>query len=175
VYHIFASPIKVSELMISLSILGIVRSFMAFLVMISVSFVLYQFNIFTFNLAHFAMFISILLLFAWGLGLLISSLVFRYGTRVQVLAWSTIWVLQPFSCVFYPVSALPSWAGKIAIILPTTHIFEQLRASLAGQALNYGSIMYAIIGSILFLVVMTFVISKSIEKAKISGRIAKAE
>ncbi|HIJ11278.1 TPA: ABC transporter permease [Candidatus Woesearchaeota archaeon] len=175
VYHLFAAPVKVSELMVALSILGIVRSLIAFTVMISVSFLLYQFNFFAFNLGHFAMFIGILLLFAWGVGLLISSLVFRFGTRVQVLAWSTIWIIQPFSCVFYPVSALPVWAQKIAVLLPTTHVFEQLRASLAGNTINYGSLVYALVVSVLFTVIMAFVISRAIEKAKKSGRIAKAE
>ncbi|PIN73656.1 hypothetical protein COV20_05530 [Candidatus Woesearchaeota archaeon CG10_big_fil_rev_8_21_14_0_10_45_16] len=175
VYHLFSSPVQFSEIVASLFFLGIIRSLAAFLTMAVVSFLLYQFNVFAFNLLHFIMFVSILFLFAWAVGLLVSSFIFRYGTRLQVLAWSTIWIIQPFSCVFYPLSSLPSWAAKIAILLPTTHVFEQLRASIAGQPIDYYSLLYSLIVSIVFLIVAAFIAARALEKAKVSGSLAKAE
>ncbi|MFH1275770.1 MAG: ABC transporter permease [Candidatus Woesearchaeota archaeon] len=175
VYHLFASPLRTSELVVSLCIMGFIRSFIAFSVMAILSYLLYQFNIFTFNILHFLMFIGILFVFAWGIGMLISSFIFRWGTRVQVLAWSTIWIIQPFSCVFYPLSALPKWAAKIAYILPTTHIFEGMRASLNGLPINYYNLIYSLIFSIGFLLITASILAKAIRSSKRKGSLAKPE
>jgi len=175
IYHLYATPLRDSEMIVSLGILGISRSFIAFLLMNLISFALYQFNIFSFNLLHAAAFIGILMIFAWGIGLLITSFIFRFGTRMQILAWSTIWIIQPFSCIFYPLSALPTWAAKIAIVLPTTHVFEGLRASLAGQPLSTGSLLYALGFSIVFLIFSSWVIVRAIKVARSKGSFAKPE
>jgi len=174
-YHLFATPLKNSELIVSLWIMGLIRSLIAFSVMGILSFLLYHFSIFNFNFLHFALFVSILVLFAWGIGLIVSSLIFIFGTRVQVLAWSTIWILQPFSCVFYPLSALPSWAAKIAVILPTTHVFEGMRASITEQTINYGSLLYSLIFVLMFLVIASVVFIWGVKKSKDNGELAKPE
>jgi len=175
VYHLFASPLTIKELAVSLFIMGAIRSVLSFFTVSLVSFALYQFNIFTFNFFHVGLFVSILLIFAWALGLLVTSFIFRYGTRVQVLGWSTIWIIQPFSCVFYPLSALPSWAAKIAIILPTTHVFEGLRASLSNQPLHYFSLFYSFVFSLLFFILCAWILSAAVHKAKRRGSLGKPE
>ncbi|MBI2112200.1 ABC transporter permease [Candidatus Woesearchaeota archaeon] len=175
VYHLFASPLRTSELAISLFIVGAVRSFVAFIVMAILSYLLYGFKVISFNILHFSLFVLILFLFAWGIGLLISSFIFRWGSRVQVLAWSIIWVIQPFSCVFYPLSALPLWAAKIAVFLPTTHVFEGMRASLQGLAINYQSLAYAFLFSVIFLIISAWVLSLAIKRSKHRGLLAKPE
>src|SRR3990167_6024812 len=68
-YHLFSSPLKSSELYSSLIIIGFIRSFAAFGVMLTVSYLLYQFNVFAFNWLHFSLLISILLIMGWGMGL----------------------------------------------------------------------------------------------------------
>ncbi|MBI2573665.1 ABC transporter permease [Candidatus Woesearchaeota archaeon] len=174
-YHLFSSPLKSSELLTSLLVTGFVRAFAAFGVMLSVSYLLYHFNVFIYNWFHFSILISILLIMGWGMGMLVSSFIFLFGTRVQVLAWSPVWVLQPFSCVFYPLSALPSWAAKIAIVLPTTHVFEQMRATVHGQPLNVPSVIYALVVSIIFLCIAAYIVSWAVESSRRNGKLAKAE
>lgn len=175
IYHLFISPITSGEVMVSLCLLGFIRSLVSFLVLALLSYGLYGFNVFLFNPTDLLLFVSILLLFAWGVGMMISSLVFLYGSRVQVLAWSTIWIIQPFSCVFYPLSALPHWAASIARILPTTHVFEGLRASMQGLPLSYESLSYAFVTTFLFLIGSSFLVVWSIRMAKKKGTFAKPE
>ena len=162
-------------MMTALAILGIIRSIFSFILLSALAYFFYKFNIFSLNPFHFALFVAILTLFAWGLGLLVSSLVFRWGSRIQVLAWSTIWILQPFSCVFYPLSALPPWAMKVASVLPTTYVFEGLRASLAGEPLVYSQLLYAVIIVIIFLIAVSFLLIRSINQGKKKGSFAKPE
>lgn len=175
IYHLFSSPVTPGELIISFTTLGLIRSFAAFTVLSTLSYLLYHFQILSMNLWHGAMFIGILLLFGWALGLLVGSLIFLFGTRIQVLAWSTIWIVQPFSCVFYPLSSLPTWAGKIAAIMPTTYVFEGLRASLQGLPLNYGNLAYSLSVAVLLLVINSCVLILSIRVAKKKGTFAKPE
>lgn len=175
IYHLLSTPIQKSELLVSLSLLGVVRSFFAFGVMALVSYLLYGFTLVTFNLWEFILFVSILFLFAWAIGLLICALVFIFGSRVQVLAWSFIWVLQPFSCVFYPLSSIPSWAQGISKVLPTTYVFEGLRASLHGTAVDLGGLTYALIASIVFIIIAGGVAVWAMNVAKKKGSFAKPE
>lgn len=175
IYHLFISPVRSSEMVVSLCLLGLLRSLIAFVILSILSFFLYAFNILVLNPGHFTLFVVILLLFGWALGLMVSSLVYIFGSRVQTLAWSSIWIIQPFSCVFYPLSALPGWAAKVAAILPTTYVFEGLRASLRGEPLDYGSLQYALIFVLVFLAVASLIMVWSIAIAKKRGTFAKPE
>ncbi len=175
VYHLFVTPLRNSELIVSLSLLGIVRSLASFVLLNLAAYGLYSFNLFTFNPLYLTLFIAILLLFAWGIGIMISSLIVMYGTRIQVLAWSVVWIIQPFSCVFYPLDALPPWAAGIARILPTTYVFEGLRSTLKGGTPAMGSILYSLVFTLVFLVVMSFFFSFAVHKAKKDGSFAKPE
>lgn len=175
IYHLLVTPVRIREFIVSLCTLGLIRACISFAVLTTMSFILYHFNFFTINFFHAAIFITLLLMFGWGLGLLVSSLIFRFGSRVQVLAWSTIWIMQPFSCVFYPLEALPSWAAKIAVVLPTTHVFEGLRASINGLPINYGGMWYALGFLIVFIGVGSFILTRSVISAKKAGSFAKPE
>lgn len=75
---------------------------------------------------------AILLMSGWWIGLLVSGILLRYGMRIQTLAWSGIYLLSPFSAIYYPVSSLPSWAQNVAWWVPMSHIFEYMRAILSG-------------------------------------------
>ena len=69
-----------------------------------------------------------LLLFGWSVGLFTAGLLLRFGYAAEALIWGIPFLMQPFSCVFYPLHSLPGWAQVIARCLPTTYIFEALRA-----------------------------------------------
>ncbi len=174
IYHMFISPIKKSELVISLCILGIGRSLVSFIVLNVVGFLLYKFSVFQFGYEFF-LFVGLLFIMGWAVGLLISSLVLKFGTRVQVLAWSVIWIIQPFSCVFYPLSALPAWAAAIAKVNPLTHIFEGMRTMMAGKEVVISSLGYSLIVSIGLLLVAAWIFVQAMNSAKKQGNFAKPE
>ena len=46
------------------------------------------------------------------------------------LAWTVVFTLSPISCVYYPVSTLPGWLQHAAWALPSTYVFEGVRAVL---------------------------------------------
>jgi len=114
-------------------------------------------------------------MFGWIMGLLVTSFIMRFGQRIQVLAWSVVWVIQPFSCVFYPLSALPAWAAKVAVLMPTTHVFEAMRAAFAGNPVNYTSLWHSLIISVVLFIIMAVFLESSIKKARKTGLLAKGD
>ena len=174
-YNLFTTPIRTSELVASIVIFAFQRSLISFVLQSTLAFLLYRFVIFDINLYAIALFAGILLMFGWAMGTFVTSFIFRFGQRIQVFAWSVVWILQPFSCVFYPLSALPIWAQKIASLMPATHVFEALRAVISGTAVNWSGIAYAIVVSILALIAGAYFLNSSIKHAKKTGLLARDE
>ena len=173
VFNLFSSPITTGEFTVSVMIFSLFRSITTFLFMILMAFLIYSFNLFSIGIFYIALFILALLITGWALGILITGIIFRFGERIQVLAWSVVWGIQPFSCVFYPLSALPPWAQKIASINPLTHVFENFRSLIFNQTINLTSIAYSFIGGIILLILALFFLSSSIEKARSNGLLVR--
>ncbi|MFT4304158.1 MAG: ABC transporter permease [Candidatus Woesearchaeota archaeon] len=174
-YNLFSSPLMLKELVISLLILGLIRSFISFMFLALVAYLLYAMNIFAISFFALSIFVFVLLIFAWAIGLFISAFIMRWGSRIQVLAWSIVWLIQPFSCVFYPLSALPNWAQPIAQALPSTHVFEGMRAIMSGNSITSTEIISAVVISMIFFILCALFFYTSFWEAKKKGLLAKNE
>ncbi len=173
-YNLYTTPLKPIEHMTAVILFSVCRAAISFTLLITLAFLLYAFNIFQFGL-YLPIFITALVLVGWVMGLFVTSLIFRFGHRIQVFAWSIVWGIQPFSCVFYPLSALPSWAQKIAVVLPTTHIFEAMRAVIQGSPISWGGVIYSFAASFVLLGIVSFMLVKAIQHGKKTGLIARCE
>ena len=58
------------------------------------------------------------------------ALILRFGHAAEAIIWGTPFLLQPISAVFYPLTVLPRWLQAVARLLPSTHVFEGMRATL---------------------------------------------
>lgn len=172
-YNIFASPLRGIELVIGVLSFGVLRAIASFIVLFILGIALYSFNIFSVGILYVIIFALGLLLFAWGVGVLISAAIFRWGTRIQVFCWSFSWLVQPFSCVYYPLSSLPPIAQSIAVLLPTTHIFEGFRYAMEHDAIKWDSMLYAFGANLIFLVIAGWIFSASLNKAREKGLLTK--
>jgi ABC-2 type transport system permease protein len=131
--NIFVAPVTFGEWLVSVLLSGIIKSITSLAFAALVAFLLYQANVFAYGLAAIP-FIFLLILSGWFVGLFIAGLILRYGTKIQFLSWTMVYVLFPFSAVFYPVSILPTWAEKVAAFIPMSYVFEGLR-----QVVNTGT------------------------------------
>lgn len=172
-YHLFSSPVKLSEHLISIILIGFLRSLATFAFMALFSFLLYSFNILSISPLLLATAIFLLSLFGWVMGIFIVSFILRFGQRIQVLAWSVVFLIQPFSCIFYPLSALPNWAAKIAVLIPPTYVFEALRAAIKGNMVNYTALGYSFIVNLVLFILVIFFLKSSFKKAKKTGMLVK--
>ena len=174
-YHLFTSPVKLSEHLVSIIIIGFLRALVTFVLMWLVGIIFYSFNILTISPLLIAFSVFLLTLFGWAIGLFVAAFIFRFGQRIQVLAWSVTFLISPFACIFYPLSVLPGWAAKIAIALPPTYVFESLRAMISGTTINQAGLAYSLVSSIFLFVVMAFFLEKSFKKSKQTGLLAKGD
>lgn len=130
--NLFSTPLKLSEWIAGMLLL----SFCKLLITISFGalcvYILFALNVFTVGWA-FLPFAASLLVFGWSISFVSSSLIIYWGHKVEMFAWMIAFLFAPFSAVFYPVEVLPSWAESIAWCLPTTYIFQGMRAILAGN------------------------------------------
>lgn len=167
----FATPVTDSEIFLSVTIFGIIRSVISFLVMATIAAVFYHFNLFTGGLAALA-FIIPLFLFAWGIGLMTSGIIFRYGTRMQTFTWSVGYLIEPFSAVYYPLTTLPVIMQKIAHALPTMYVFEGFRLGFNG-VFSWHHFSWAMGLSLCYLLASYFIFVSSIRWARKTGFLTK--
>ncbi len=129
--HLFVSPIRPWEMVSALIGISVLRMLTGVLPAILLAFLLYAFNLFAMGPIVVLLFANLMIM-GWWVALGVISLILRHGAGAEALAWSVLFGLTPFSAVFYPVSVLPAVVQPIALALPSSHVFEGMRAALSG-------------------------------------------
>jgi len=124
--HLFATPLRPYEWVISLIFMSFVRVGIGVVPSALLAIPLYHYSIFTLGLPLLAFF-SLLMFMGWAMGLAICGLILRNGLGAESIAWFAVFILAPVSAIYYPVSILPRWLQYVAWILPSSHVFEGMR------------------------------------------------
>jgi ABC-2 type transport system permease protein len=140
--HVFVSPLRPTELILSLLSVSLVRTVLGILPAMVIAYLLYSYNILQFGPILVFFFVNLMIM-GWWVALAIVSLLFRYGAGAEGLAWTISFGLTPFACVFYPLSALPVWLQPVALLLPPEHIFAGMRAALFEHRIAWGELVSA--------------------------------
>lgn len=172
--NIFVTPLGMAEYALSMVFLGLVRIIIQAVILGLVAFLLYHFNIFQFGL-YTIPFVLSLLLFGWILGLFVVAIILRFGTTAQVLAFGVIFLVQPFSAVFYPVSALPHVLQWVAYILPSTYIFEGMRAIISNGTVSWTPLIQSFGLNVVYLVLVFWFFTYMFKKVKERGLLLKLD
>ncbi len=153
--NLFVAPIKVNEIIIALTSTALIRTMIGIVPAIFLMSPLFGVSLFKMGPSLFLLFLS-LYLFGTTLGLLVTSGLLRFGPAFENTAWSSLFLLAPLGCVYYPISILPDWLQILANCLPLVYIFEETRSILINNVVNYKNIFTALslnlfyfIGSIL--------------------------
>ena len=119
----------------------------------------------------FSLFFLFLSLYIFGitLGILVSSGLLRFGPSFENIAWSTMFLLAPFGCIYYPVEILPEIFQKIAYLLPLVYIFEEARNILINGYVNTENIFKAFYLNGLYLFIAISLFYYSFSKARKKG------
>jgi len=172
--NIFVTPLRVSEFLIATSILAIIRIALIITVMGALAIFLYQFNIFQFGF-YLIPFLINLLLFGSILGIFIMAILLRYGQQAQILAFGFIFLIQPVSAVFYPVSALPTALQYVAAFIPASYIFEGMRSVVATGSFSFSDLFLAFATNAVYLVLSVVFFYYMFARAKRRGSLLKLE
>jgi ABC-2 type transport system permease protein len=110
-----------------------------------------------------------LMIMGWAVALGVVSLILRHGAGAEPLAWGLLFGLAPFSAVFYPVSVLPGFIRPIAYALPTTHVFEGMRAALLQGVVRWDHLAAAFALNMVWLGGAALLFGRQFHAARVSG------
>jgi ABC-2 type transport system permease protein len=162
--NIFVSPLKFSEWIVSLILMGIIKGSISIAFASLIAFLLYQVNFYQYG-AYFLPFLFLLIMTGWWLGFIVAAIVLRYGSKVQTFAWTVTWAIAPFSAIYFPVSILPKWAQTIAYLLPSSYVFEGAREVIYKHTLNWNLLLISFLLNIVYLSISIFLFWLSYKKA----------
>ena len=130
--QLFVSPLRPYELVISKLVISLLRTLIGVGTAALLAIPLYHYSIFELGFALLAFFANLMIM-GWAIGLMVSALVLRYGLGAESFAWAAIFAAAPVSGVYYPIEVLPQWLQVIAWALPSSYVFEGMRAVLIDQ------------------------------------------
>src|SRR3989338_3373459 len=173
IVNLLISPLKIWEWILATFLYGLLKTAFITLILASIAFVLYRFNLI--NNLHFYLIPLVfnLLLFGWALGIFTSSLVIRWGHAAEALIWGVPFLIQPISAIFYPLSILPPWLQIISKILPSTYTFEGMRAVIQTHEMPTGYFITALLLNLVYFVLAGFFFNWMYKKARDTGRLGR--
>lgn len=141
----------------ALILTGILEGIISFGFASALALLLYKTGILFYGI-HILPFLFLLFLFGWTVGLVISGLILLLGPRLQVLAWTALQLVAPFSLIYYPREALPNFAQKISYLVPTSYVFEGMREIVLANQLSYSKLLPSLLlGVFYFLLSIIFI------------------
>jgi ABC-2 type transport system permease protein len=150
--HLFVSPIRSWEMATGIIVAALLRTLLGLIPVSLMAWAFFGYSIYSLGLPLLAFF-AILQMFSWSIGLAMSGLVMRVGQSAESFAWAAVFILMPVSGVYYPISVLPHWLQAIAHVLPTSYVFEGMRAILAEKTVHWDLLAFALGLSAVYLVV----------------------
>ena len=166
--NLFIAPMKISEIIVSLVFTALIRALIGLVPAILLTSPLFGISLFDLGLPLALLFLS-LYIFGITLGLFVSAGLLRFGPSFENISWSTLFLLAPFGCIYYPVETLPEIFQSIAYVLPLVYIFEEARNILVNDFVNYENIIQAFYLNALYLIIAISVFYYSFDKARDKG------
>ena len=166
--NLFSTPLTVMEwsigsILLCLCKIAISLSFGAVMI-----YLLYALNVFTVGW-YFLPYAASLMLSGFTLGFVASSVVIRWGQKLEMVAWMIAFLFAPFSAVFYPLSSLPHWAQAISRCLPMTYVFEGMREILRNGEFSQSDFWMSMWLNLFYLIVSIGLFKFAFEKSREKG------
>ncbi len=166
--HLFVSPIRPYEWCLSMMLVSLFRATLGTLPAALLAIPFYGFSLFEIGFP-LILFLFNLLIMGWWLGMLITALLMRAGLGAQGLAWALTILISPFSAIYYPVSTLPEWLQPFANAIPSTNIFEALRALVNDGIIDWQLIINASILNVIYMFISATIMIMAFKYARQKG------
>ena len=166
--NLFIAPLKIKEIIISLIFTALIRTLIGLVPAIILTSPLFGVSILNLGFPLFLLFLS-LYLFGITLGLFVSAGLIRFGPSFENIAWSSLFLLAPLGCIYYPIEILPSFFQLIAKGLPLVYIFDETRNILINNTIDFKNLQYAFLLNIIYFTFGTYLFYYSFLKARVKG------
>ena len=166
--NLFVAPLKISEIIIALTSTALIRTLIGIVPAILLMSPLFGVSILNMGPALLLLFLS-LYMFGTTLGILVTSGLLRFGPAFENIAWSSLFLLAPLGCVYYPLSILPEWLQYISKFLPLVYVFEEARSILINNVISYDNIIKALMLNLFYFVIAVIIFYFSFYGARKKG------
>ena len=171
--NLFVTPLRLQEYLVAAVISGAVKSALILTTVSLIAFTLFDFNITDMGAANLALAFVNLSIFSIAVGLVILGIIFRYGTRIQALAWGIIFLFQPLTAVYFPVETLPPALESLAHLLPPTYVFEMARDNLSDQSVQWDMVLVPLALNVVYITLALWFFNFMYAGSRRSGQFAK--
>jgi ABC-2 type transport system permease protein len=166
--NLFIAPMKISEIIIALIFTALVRTLIGLVPAILLTSPFFGISILNLGIPLLFLFLS-LYIFGITLGLFVSAGLLRFGPSFENIAWSSLFLLAPLGCIYYPIEILPEIFQEIARALPLVYIFEETRNILMNNMVDYKNILYALYLNTIYLFIGISLFYYSFSQARKKG------
>ena len=166
--NLFIAPIRIREIIAALTLTAILRTLIGLVPAIILTSPLFGVSILKLGLPLLLLFLS-LYTFGITLGLLVSAGLIRYGPSFENIAWSSLFLLAPLGCIYYPIEILPNFFQLIAKGLPLVYIFDETRNILLNDFVDYENLRQAYLLNIFYLIFRIGLFCLSFMRARVKG------
>jgi ABC-2 type transport system permease protein len=173
--NMFVAPLSLPEYLLGQALSGLVKAALIFVAIALLARLVFRFDIFALGAANLVLSFVNLSVFAWSVGLVLLGLIFRYGTRIQALAWGLIFLFEPLTAALFPVAVLPPALQTVAYLLPPTYVFEAARAALADPSVDGRLFALAFVENLAYLGLAGLVFQFLFRRSRETGQFARNE
>jgi ABC-2 type transport system permease protein len=166
--NLMMSPLRPIEFVIALMVMSVIRLAIGTIPVTLLAIVFFGFNLWGMGLA-LGVFVLNLFLTSWAVALVVAGLLLRNGLGAENMAWGIMFLLLPFTCVYYPVSVLPHWLQTAAWLLPPTYVFEGMRALLIDKVFRADLMVQAFALNAVFFAIAVVVFLALLRSARREG------
>jgi ABC-2 type transport system permease protein len=149
--HLFVTPLRPYELAVSLMVVSFMKTTVGLVPASFLAILFFDFSIYSLGLPLAGFYLNLMAM-GWAIGLIMAGLIMRYGMGAENLAWGTAFILTPLTAIYYPVAVLPGWLQPVSLALPSTHVFEGMRAILIDGAFRPDLMLNATLLNVLYMV-----------------------
>lgn len=126
VKHTFLTPTGVVEYLIGPWLVGIVRGTLVFSLLTVFS--KFAFGFYLPGMLPTLILLAGIFMNALAMGGLVSILVLQYGQKAEISAWTFAYLFILVAGIYYPVSLLPTFFYRLALVVPLTYFLDYFRA-----------------------------------------------
>ena len=166
--NLFVAPLKISEIITALTFTALIRTLIGIVPAIILMSPLFGVSILNMGPALLLLFLS-LYMFGTTLGILVTSGLLRFGPAFENTAWSSLFLLAPLGCVYYPLSILPEWLQYVSKFLPLVYVFEEARSILINSVISYENIFKDLLLNLFYFVIAIIIFYFSFYGARKKG------
>jgi ABC-2 type transport system permease protein len=107
------------------------------------------------------------------MGILVLTLVLRFGHRAEVAAWAFSYLLLMLCGLYYPVTVLPAGIRQLAELIPLTYFLDYFRHFYGFPLLSPHPLLYGFLQTVVYLVVSYLLLKFTLQSALKRGTLLK--